>query len=202
MNEDDARTWCEERFSTRAFDRLVRFAEMVIDENERQNLISPTTCSSIWSRHITDSAQLILLAGSKACTWIDIGSGAGFPGVVVGAATDLHVALVEPRARRAEFLRGISEALGLTNITVHQARAEAVTMQADVISARAVAGISDLLAMSGHMRHSRTRLILPRGRNGASEVAELPANVRTMFHVEQSVTSSESVIVVGQGVNG
>ena len=73
MNEDDARTWCEERFSTRAFDRLVRFAEMVIDENERQNLISPTTCSSIWSRHITDSAQLILLADSKACTWIDIG---------------------------------------------------------------------------------------------------------------------------------
>lgn len=201
MTEDDARDWCRHHFPTMV-ERLERFGAMVVAENAHQNLISPSTCASIWSRHITDSAQLALFTPPGAASWIDVGAGAGFPGVVIAIIADISVTLVEPRARRAEFLTATVHALGLTNVVVRHARAETVVGQADVISARAVASIPELLAMTGHMRHPRTRLILPRGRNGASEVAQLPLSIRPMFHVEQSVTSSESMIVVAQGVTG
>jgi 16S rRNA (guanine527-N7)-methyltransferase len=202
VNEDDARDWCCHRFSPVALERLDRFAALVVAENARQNLISPATCPTIWSRHVTDSAQLATHAAPGARSWIDIGSGAGFPGLVIAIVTDMQVTLVEPRARRAEFLEQAAGDLCLSNVSVQQVKAEGLAAKADVISARAVASIPALLAMSSHMRHPDTRLILPRGRNGASEVADLPVPMRSMFHVEQSVTSSGSVIVVAQGVTG
>lgn len=200
MTEDDARGWCAAHASTTGMQLLDRFAALVVDENQRQNLISPATCDLIWSRHIADSAQLLNHMPAAARSWLDIGSGPGFPGIVIAILRDLPVTLVEPRTRRVQFMVDAAERLGLRNVAVQRAKAEGITGTFDVISARAVASIPSLLAMTGHLRDAKTRLILPRGRNGAREVAELPATQRRMFHVEQSVTDPDSVIVIADGV--
>ncbi|PZQ61957.1 MAG: 16S rRNA (guanine(527)-N(7))-methyltransferase RsmG [Sphingomonas taxi] len=202
MTEGDAKAWIAARYDADAIARLERFAAMVVQENERQNLISPATCAQIWVRHIVDSAQLLPLAASDARNWLDIGSGAGFPGMVIAALWPGSVALVEPRARRADFLRAVAAALGLTNVIVHHSRVEAVTGQFDILSARAVAAVPALLDMTRHLRGPKTRMILPRGRNGATEMEQLPRTWRGMFHVEHSVTDPASVIIVADGVTG
>ena len=200
MTEDEALAWCKATFGDAATDKLDRFRAMVLEENERQNLISPASRETIWNRHIVDSAQLITYLPDRARTWFDIGSGPGFPGMVVAMLTDVQVTLVEPRGRRIEFLEYVAHQLQLAHVTVAKSKAEAVTGRADVISARAVASIPDLVTITGHLRHDGTRLILPRGKNGDSEVAMLPAKWRSMFHVEQSVTDPASVIVIADGV--
>lgn len=199
MTEDEARSWCEARFGSERLAILARFGEMVIRENEAQNLISPATCATIWNRHLADSAQLLLHARAPT-SWLDVGSGAGFPGMVIAILLDRPVTLVEPRAKRADFLRHAAGALALSNATVRTAKAEAATGQYDIISARAVANIPQLIAITRHLRHARTRMVLPRGRNGAREVQELPRDLRRMFHVEHSVTDAESAIVLADGV--
>lgn len=200
MTEDEALAWCKATFGDAATDKLDRFRAMVLEENERQNLISPASREAIWNRHIVDSAQLITYLPDRARTWFDIGSGPGFPGMVVAMLTDVQVTLVEPRGRRVEFLEYVAHRLQLAHVTVAKRKAEAVTGRADVISARAVASIPDLVTITGHLRHDGTRLILPRGKNGDSEVAMLPTKWRSMFHVEQSVTDPASVIVIADGV--
>jgi 16S rRNA (guanine527-N7)-methyltransferase len=200
MTEDDAIAWCDTHVGAERTTMLDEFRQMVLTENEQQNLISPASCEAIWSRHIVDSAQLVAHAPTSSTTWFDIGSGPGFPGLVVAIVTDLNVTLVEPRARRVAFLHDVIARLGLKNVSVQKAKAEAAIGRADVISARAVASITDVIAMTSHLRHSATRMILPRGRNGASEVATLPAKWQSLFHVEHSVTDASSVIVIADGV--
>lgn len=200
MTEEDAIAWCTARFGEQVTDRLRAFEASVLKENDRQNLISPASKDVIWSRHVVDSAQLVAHCPAEARTWFDIGAGPGFPGMVVAIVTGLAVTLVEPRARRVDFLEGVTRDLDLSNVMVVKAKAEAVTGSADVVSARAVASIPALIAMTSHLRHDRTRMILPRGRNGDSEVATLPPKWRGMFHVEQSVTDPASVIVIADGV--
>lgn len=200
MTEDDAIAWCAARFGDEVTAKLDAFQALVLDENDRQNLISPASKEMIWSRHVVDSAQLIGHCPADARTWFDIGAGPGFPGMVVAIVSDLAVTLVEPRARRVDFLEAVKRKLDLSNVIVCKAKAEAVGGSADVISARAVASIPDLIAMTSHLRHDRTRMILPRGRNGDSEVATLPVKWRGMFHVEQSVTDPASAIVIADGV--
>lgn len=200
MTEDEALAWCNATFGDAATNKLDHFRTLVLEENERQNLISPASRETIWNRHIVDSAQLVSYLPDRARTWFDIGSGPGFPGMVVAILTDVQVTLVEPRGRRVEFLEYVAQQLELANVTVAKSKAEAVAGRADIISARAVASIPDLVTMTGHLRHNGTRLILPRGKNGDSEVALLPAKWRGMFHVEQSVTDPASVIVIADGV--
>jgi 16S rRNA (guanine527-N7)-methyltransferase len=200
MTEDDAIAWCTTRFDEQVVAKLHAFQALVLEENDRQNLISPASKEMIWSRHVVDSAQLVEHCPAGARTWFDIGSGPGFPGLVVAIVTDLAVTLVEPRGRRVEFLDAVKRALDLPNVTAVKSKAEAVSGNADVVSARAVASIPNLIAMTSHLRHDRTRMILPRGRNGDSEVATLPAKWRGMFHVEQSITDPDSVIVIADGV--
>ncbi|WP_341208015.1 16S rRNA (guanine(527)-N(7))-methyltransferase RsmG [uncultured Sphingomonas sp.] len=200
MTEEEARSWCDARFGADATQRLDAFRIMVLEENDRQNLISPASKDAIWSRHIVDSAQLVDHCPDQASTWFDIGSGPGFPGMIVALVTGLEVTLVEPRGRRIEFLHAVANALSVSNVTIEKAKAEAVSGRADIISARAVASIPNLVAMTSHLRHAKTRMILPRGQNGDSEVAALPAKWRAMFHVEQSVTDPASAIVIADGV--
>ncbi|VXC94580.1 16S rRNA (guanine(527)-N(7))-methyltransferase RsmG [Sphingomonas sp. 8AM] len=200
MTEDDSVAWCHATFGEDAVAKLDHFRALLLEENQHQNLISPASTNAIWNRHIADSAQLAQHIPANATTWFDIGSGPGLPGLVIAILCDLAVTLVEPRGRRVEFLAAAANELNLGNVVVHKAKAETVTGDADIISARAVASIPDLIAMTSHLRHSRTRMILPRGQNGGSEVEMLPARWRGMFHVEQSVTDPASVIVIGDGV--
>ena len=197
MNEDQARDWAVERFGADAAARIDWFLDRVVVENDQQNLISPSTIGTIWSRHAVDSAQLIPLADRADGQWIDIGTGGGFPGMIVAIAWPGRVALVEPRKKRAEFLQECVDGLGMGDrVTVHAAKIEAVPLQADIISARAVATVENLLRAAVHCGKQETRWLLPRGRLDEREIKTLKRQWRFVFHVEHSITSAESSIVI------
>lgn len=200
MTEEEARDWVRDHFGPERYAIVAAIGERVRQESERQNLIAPSTLETMWSRHLTDSAQLLRLAPADARRWIDVGTGAGFPGVVVAALFDGEVALVEPRGKRATFLKELVAAFSLT-ATVHQARAEAVALApADVISARAVATTDALLRMTTHLRHAATMMILPRGQGGEREIEPLQRDWRGVFHVKHSLTDQRSIILTATGV--
>lgn len=199
--EDDARAWIAARHGDGAVDRLGRFAAIVVEETARQNLISPSTIPHIWVRHLLDSAQLLTHADGVSGAWLDVGTGAGFPGIVIALLRQEPITLVEPRAKRAMFLSDSATALGLDHVTVIQSRVE--TMAASrfaIISARAVASLDDIVDMTRHVRDARTRYILPRGRSGRTDLETLRREWQGLFHVEQSLTDPESSIILGKGV--
>lgn len=203
MTEQDARDWIEARFGSERTTLLARFADRIVAEAANQNLIAASTIDHIWERHLLDSAQLVPMTdGAGDGDWIDIGSGAGFPGIVAAILTDRRVVLVEPRARRATLLGEMASNLGLRNVVVHKAMIEKLPTDrpAAIITARAVARLAALFAI-GH-RHSDpdTIWVLPKGRSAAEELAEAQAEWRGMFHVEQSITDPTSSVVVARGV--
>lgn len=173
---------------------------MVAAEQTHQNLVSAATLSSIWSRHIVDSAQLLDHAPAEGL-WADIGSGAGFPGMIVALLTERPVVLIEPRRKRAEFLARAAEALGVADrVQVHATKVEQVKLNAAVITARAVAPLSTLLELSAPLSTSKTRLVFPKGRSAREEVATARRTWHGVFHVEPSITDADSLIIVAQAV--
>ena len=197
MTEDEAQVWVRERVTAERFNQLETFAGMVIAENVRQNLIAPGTIPEIWARHIVDSLQLQAFASGER--WLDIGSGGGFPGMVLAIAGCRPMMLVEPRRKRAEFLQACVDALGLDHIHVATRKVEQVEWPADVITARAVASVEKLLLAAGHCATTHTRWLLPRGSGDAADVSALLTRQRRVFHVEHSVTHPDSMILVLEG---
>ena len=133
--------------------RLEAYVALLTRWNSRINLVAPTTIETAWTRHITDSAQLFDLAPKSAACWIDLGSGAGFPGLVVAALAaekrpGLHVTLVESDTRKAVFLATAAREMGL-GVTVESRRIEALPPHPhDVVSARALAPLDRLCALA------------------------------------------------------
>jgi len=168
-------------------------------ENERQNLVSASSLEQVWNRHIVDSAQLVRFEPHTGASWADIGSGAGLPGIVIACLVGGPVALIEPRRLRADFLRTVTQQLGL-NTTIAATKVERVEGQFDVITARAVASLDRFLTISQHLSTRNTVWALPKGRNAHSELVEAQRAWQGVFHVEQSVTDADSYVVVGTGV--
>ena len=173
-------------------EKLERFAALIREENERQNLVSRATLDNLWERHIVDSAQLVRYGRGS---WLDVGSGAGLPGLVIACLVDGPVALVEPRRLRAEFLQRAAADLDLA-VAVHLSKSEALRGRFDSITARAVASADKLLRLSAHLAHSGTRWILPKGKSAQSELAEARLNWQCEARVEPSLTDPESAILV------
>ncbi|MEO6582310.1 MAG: 16S rRNA (guanine(527)-N(7))-methyltransferase RsmG, partial [Sphingomicrobium sp.] len=126
--------------SREALSLLERYVERLTAANSAQNLVAASTIGSIWERHILDSAQLIRFESFAGASWVDIGSGAGLPGIVIAALTTGQMNLVEPRRLRAEFLQATIVDLGLADrVSVQQSKTENIQGNFDVITARAVA---------------------------------------------------------------
>ena len=185
--------------SRETFERLDAYVGLLREENKRQNLVSASTLEHVWNRHILDSAQLVRYESLAGASWIDIGSGAGLPGIVIACLVDGPVELVEPRRLRAEFLHKASESLGL-GATVLCAKAERVGGKFDVITARAVAPLAKLLEISAHLSTRKTVWALPKGRSAEAELAEARRTWQGSFRVEPSVTDAQSFVVVGTEV--
>lgn len=199
MTEDQAREWVREHYGVSRETRLAAFVELLRDEAARQNLIAPSTLDQVWARHIVDSAQLLAHAPEHGL-WLDIGSGAGLPGLVVALLRDAPMELVEPRKLRTDFLSRAAVELGLTQVAVDTAKIERTSGPAAVISARAVAQLTDLFRIAAHRSTSSTVWVLPKGRNAQSEVAEARRKWHGSFHVEPSITAPDSLIVVAREV--
>lgn len=203
-SEDQARAYLADLADSEAMGRLERFAALVIDENSRQNLIARSSEDLIWQRHLADSAQLLrfvpreTLAWEGPEPWLDLGSGPGFPGLVIAIlCPDLPVVLVESRARRAAFLARCVTGLGLARCRVEAQPLERIApFPARVVSARAFAPLPRLLALSAPFSTSATRYVLPKGRSASHELLKMDRSIRQMFHVEQSLTDAEAGIIV------
>lgn len=182
--------------SRETFEKLETYVALLTEENQRQNLVSAATLAAVWDRHILDSAQLVRFEPYPGSSWADIGSGAGLPGIVIACLVDGPVTMIEPRRLRADFLHKVVESLQL-GAEILCEKAERVGGCFDVITARAVANLSDLLKLSAHLSTRNTVWALPKGRNGSAELAQARHAWQGEFHVERSVTDADSWIVVG-----
>ena len=200
-SEAEARQFCAERTDSGGLGRLERLAILLAEENERQNLVSVASLASVWQRHFADSLQLLDHVPRGTSPWLDLGTGAGFPGLALAAANpDSSFVLVESRKRRVDWLIRAAADLGLENCRVVGARVENVeSFPAGVIAARAFAPLGKLLRLSARFSTPATVWLLPKGRSAAQEWAEQPDGVREMFHVEQSATDAAGGILVGRG---
>lgn len=196
MTEDDAKNLIAERFGADKVDRVDAFLDLVRDENGRQNLIAPSTVDTVWVRHGLDSAQLLFHVEQSGGSWLDIGTGGGFPGIVIAMLYEGHVTMVEPRRKRADFLRDCIERLAITQATVVTSKVENVTGKFAIISARAVASVEKLLQAAGHCATPDTQWALPRGRIEPHDIDRLRRDRSRLFHVKHSVTDPESMILV------
>jgi 16S rRNA (guanine527-N7)-methyltransferase len=165
-----------------------------------KNLVGPATLDRIWDRHIVDSLQLLDLA-PDAGTWLDLGAGAGFPGLVLaiaGAERGLQVHLVESNSRKCAFLRHIARLTGAP-AKVHEARLETVVPgfvgKADVVSARALASLPMLLDWTEPLLKAGTMGLFPKGRDAEIELTE--ARKKWTFEAEilPSLTDPEARIL-------
>lgn len=203
MTEEEARDWLAGNVPRETLSRLERLVALVLDEMSRQNLIAASTADHIWGRHIVDSAQLLAIAPANARNWIDLGSGAGFPGMVIAAVRpDIAMTLVESRRKRIDFLRATAEALGIAKqVVVIGQRCEVLGSQPhDVISARAFAPLDRLLPLAHRFSHPETAWLLPKGRSAASELEAVADSWQGDFRIVPSLTDSEAAIIVARHV--
>jgi 16S rRNA (guanine527-N7)-methyltransferase len=207
-SEPEARAFCERLTDSDGMARLERLAAMVVEENARQNLMSKSSESEVWQRHLADSAQLLAHVSNGAeapavpeAPWLDLGTGAGFPGLVIAALRpETEVVLVESRKKRVDWLTRAAAELGLPKCRIEGRRLEHVgSFRAGVISARAFAPLVKLLSLSARFSTQDTLWLLPKGRSAVQEVSSLPKELHRMFHVEHSLTDSEAGIVIGTG---
>lgn len=202
MNEEEARAWLEHALDVprETLQRFDAFAALLKEESTRQNLVSSATLSHIWSRHILDSAQLVRFAPHPEASWIDLGTGAGFPGLIVAALHKGPVTLVEERRLRVDFLRRAADILQV-DAEILDTRLERLAPRCyDVISARAFAPLPKLLALATGFSTTKTVWLLPKGRNAASELAALDSSWQGGFRLEPSLTDPDSAIIVAERV--
>lgn len=201
-SECDARAFVAARCAAADLARLDSFSSALKAESEAQNLISRVSAEAMWQRHIADSAQLLdHVPRETTGVWMDLGSGAGLPGLVIAIMRpQQRCILVESRNLRIQWLNRIIRTLEITNCSVLGADVRRIkTVEAGVISARAFAPLPRLIGQSARFSTTATRWVLPKGRSAEQEVAMLPLKLRSMFHVKQSVTDEAAGIVVGTG---
>jgi len=153
---------------------LERYRSYLEDWNQRMNLVGPATLEVFWNRHALDSAQLLPLA-PDALRWADLGTGAGLPGIVLAILgkdrPGFHVDLVESMAKRCRFLAEVVDGLQLP-ATIHQSRAEDLSLSVDIVTARACAPLSRLLGYARpYLKRGAVALFL-KGQDVAADIEE------------------------------
>ena len=154
-----------------SFPRVQAFAELLADQGVLRGLIGPRELTRVWERHILNSAAVVPFLGQG--TIVDVGSGAGLPGMVIAAMLpDRQVVLVEPMERRTTWLFEAAERCGIDNTIVVRGRAEEVreSVEADVITARAVASIDKLVKWCAPLLSDTGSMALLKGRTAPDEL--------------------------------
>ena len=159
--------------SQKTLAQLKVYADVLADWSERHNLVARSTLPDLWQRHMWDSAQLAALIPEKAHTLADLGSGAGFPGLVLAAMRpDLAVTLYEATAKKCAFLQAAAERMALP-VAIENVRIEDLSPKAhDVVTARALAPLPLLLTYAHRLTGPNSVLLLLKGQNLVSELTE------------------------------
>ena len=188
--------------SPETLERLDRFVPLLLEWQQRTNLIAPSTIPTIWTRHIADSLQLLDVA-PEARIWVDFGSGAGFPGVVLACALaqaqDTTVHLIESNGKKATFLREAIRVAACPAV-VHHMRVEnfleGFAGPVDVVTARALAPLKTLLDQSVKLISRGALGVFPKGQNAAAELAEAAKHWNLEHRLVASRTESRASILV------
>ena len=178
--------------------RLEVFVETLERWQKAINLVSRNTMDGVWKRHILDSAQVVPLIPATAETLADLGSGGGFPGLVIAAMRpDLRVTLIESDARKAAFLGEVGRRMGLENQPkIAISRIEVAPPAAtDVVTARALAPLGQLLKWAERHRKDTAICLFHKGKGWQSEVEEAKKEWDFMPEPIASVTDRDAVIL-------
>ncbi len=182
--------------------KLDRYAELLTEWQQRMNLVGPSTLPHIWARHFRDSAQLLAIAGPGK-SWLDIGAGGGFPGLVLAILDpEANITLVESISKKCRFLDTVAHETETTgHVTVANVRIEAMAgSKFDIITARAAASLDTLFDWGHRFAGSGTRWILPKGARVQEELASAAKRFHFDHELIPSRTDSDARIVVAKGV--
>jgi len=177
--------------------RLEAYIALLRDWNERHNLVSDRSLDDVWRRHVWDSVQLAPLVPAAAKTLADLGSGAGFPGLVLAELLrgKTRVTLFESTGKKCDFLRAAAGATQL-DVEIRNERVEGSKAGPfDVVTARAVAPVATLLAYAQHIGRHGTVCLFPKGQSLASELTEARKSWRMKTLQHQSATDPSGVIL-------
>ncbi|MEX3017299.1 16S rRNA (guanine(527)-N(7))-methyltransferase RsmG [Gymnodinialimonas hymeniacidonis] len=206
MSPEEAKAWLGESVSRETLERLETYHTLLLKWQPTINLVAPATLGEAWQRHFVDSAQLFEHIPDGAERWLDLGSGGGFPGLVLAAMgaeanTPLTVTLVESDIRKCGFLREVGRAMGVKVNILSRRISEVPNQSADVISARALSGLDKLVDHAKPHLGANTRLLFPKGSAWREELETLPARWQTICEPIPSLTHDDAVILkfdVGQ----
>jgi 16S rRNA (guanine527-N7)-methyltransferase len=177
--------------------RLKVYADLLADWNARHNLVAKSTLPDLWHRHLWDSAQLLSLLPENARTLADLGSGAGFPGLVLAALRpDLQVTLHEATTKKCAFLQAAADHMGL-KVHVRNARLEDLPPHpSDVVTARALAPLPLLLTYAHRFTAPNTVCLFLKGQNVGSELTEASKYWNMQVSQVPSQTDPSAAIVM------
>ena len=194
--------------SRETLDRLLTYEALIQKWNPSINLVAKSTIAEIWNRHIVDSAQVYFASPcEKVNLWTDIGSGGGLPGIVVGvlaegAGRSFKLKLVESDKRKSVFLRTAIRELGLSNTTVINDRIETSNIStSDIVSARALAPLTDLFKLSRQFTDHNTTSLFQKGKNWLSEIEVAQNHWSFEYDAIKSETDSNAVILKIRGLS-
>jgi len=181
--------------SRETLDQVQRYLDLLLTWQRRINLVGPSTLSDPWRRHLLDSAQLMPLIPDGAQRLVDLGSGAGLPGLVLSIMGVPEVHLVESDQRKAAFMLQVIGTLGL-NAKVHVVRIEkAPVIPADVITARALASLVELLPLAVRFAAPATRMLFLKGRGAVAELTAAQDGWMMKPTLVPSLSSPEGTII-------
>jgi len=181
--------------SRETMDRLTAYVELVEKWQQRVNLVSASTLPDIWMRHIWDSAQLAALVPAGTGRILDVGSGAGFPGLVVAALCDAELHLVESDQKKAVFLQTVIRETGIRAI-VHNRRIESLPpIGANIVTARALASLDRLLELLEAQLVPGTRCLFLKGARAESELAALDTRFDIIRRLHPSLTNPKAFVL-------
>ncbi|MGH6827150.1 16S rRNA (guanine(527)-N(7))-methyltransferase RsmG [Methyloceanibacter sp.] len=182
--------------------RLICYADLLTEWQDRANLVSAKTLPQLWDRHFADSAQILRLAPG-AQVWLDLGSGAGFPGLVIAILQANHanfrMHLVEATAKKCAFLAEVARATSAP-VEIHCMRIEelsktATSLKPEIVTARALAPLPHLLELAAPWLRSRARGLFLKGRDAGKEIESAKRRFHFTCHLHPSMTADVSYIL-------
>ncbi len=201
INSDVEKEIFKYNVSRETLNRLVDFSKILYEWNEKMNLVSKNSIQQLWQRHILDSLQLVNYLPKKFETLTDIGSGAGFPAIVLAIflkekMPNVRLKLIESITKKTVYLNDVVQKLSLTNVEVINSRVEnTVFKNTDIVTARAVAALDVLLSYQNKIGNSETLGIYLKGKTYKQEIETACKNWDFKYMVTKNKYSDDGVVL-------